>query len=166
MICKQKNCQNEVKPPRKVFCSRICCNRHSSAMASKRKQQRRQKDSPTIICGQKNCSNIVQYPKRVFCSRSCKNIQSSYTTREKNRRLATERAGGKCQACGYDRCVQALEFHHLDSAKKDFAVASSTKSWEEIKREVDKCILLCANCHREVHCGMLKVSDRAVTPAR
>ena len=61
--------------------------------------------------------------------------------------------GGKCQQCGYDRCPEALEFHHRDSSEKEFGVSSSgnTRSWAKVKGEVDKCVLLCANCHREVH---------------
>ena len=58
--------------------------------------------------------------------------------------------------CGYDRCVEALEFHHLDSSRKDFGISGQgyTRSWRRIREELDKCVLLCANCHREVHAGL------------
>lgn len=59
--------------------------------------------------------------------------------------------GGKCQKCGYDKCEEALEFHHLDPTKKDFNVSKHSFSFETMKKEVDKCILVCANCHREIH---------------
>lgn len=61
--------------------------------------------------------------------------------------------GGRCMICGYDRCHEALEFHHLDSNKKDFGVSQDglTRSWERVRNELDKCILICANCHRELH---------------
>lgn len=61
--------------------------------------------------------------------------------------------GSKCEICGYDRCVQALEFHHLDPNTKDFNISSkwNSKSWETIQAELDKCILVCSNCHREIH---------------
>ncbi len=65
--------------------------------------------------------------------------------------------GGKCSACGYDRCLAALEFHHIDPNKKGFTITSSgknnikSKPWQEIKEELDKCIMVCANCHREIH---------------
>jgi 5-methylcytosine-specific restriction endonuclease McrA len=64
--------------------------------------------------------------------------------------------GGRCQLCGYDRCPEALEFHHLVDGEKDFGVSSRgyTRSWDRVKEEVDKCALLCANCHREVHAGI------------
>jgi len=64
--------------------------------------------------------------------------------------------GGRCQRCGYDRCMVALEFHHLTSAKKDFGISSKgyTRSWDKIRAELEKCVRLCANCHREVHSSL------------
>lgn len=60
--------------------------------------------------------------------------------------------GGKCEICGYDKCINALEFHHLDPNEKDFTIGQySTLSFDKIKNEVDKCILVCSNCHREIH---------------
>lgn len=61
--------------------------------------------------------------------------------------------GGKCQCCGYNRYVGALEFHHINSEEKDFGISAKgyTRSWERVKEELDKCILVCANCHREIH---------------
>ncbi|MDH5667421.1 MAG: HNH endonuclease [Nitrospira sp.] len=69
------------------------------------------------------------------------------------RQKALAYKGGRCQKCGYDRCMEALEFHHLTSSRKDFGISSKgyTRSWEKIREELDKCLLLCANCHREVH---------------
>ena len=64
-----------------------------------------------------------------------------------------EYKGGKCEICGYDKCEAALEFHHINPEEKDFGIAYKgyTKSLEKCKKEVDKCMLLCANCHREIH---------------
>ena len=69
--------------------------------------------------------------------------------------MAVEYKGGKCQLCGYSRCPEALEFHHLKNGEKDFGISDRgyTRSWKTIREELDKCILLCANCHREVHSG-------------
>jgi hypothetical protein len=61
--------------------------------------------------------------------------------------------GGKCQVCGYDKCAAAMDFHHRDPRQKDFHI-SSKQSWEAIQPELDKCCLLCANCHRETHAGL------------
>lgn len=61
--------------------------------------------------------------------------------------------GGKCEICGYSKCIEALEFHHLDPKQKDFSISNTggTPSFEKMKEEADKCQLLCANCHREEH---------------
>ena len=59
--------------------------------------------------------------------------------------------GGKCEICGYNKCLEALEFHHKDPNEKDFSIANNFKSMDKMKTEVDKCLLLCANCHREEH---------------
>jgi len=67
--------------------------------------------------------------------------------------MAIEYKGGKCQKCGYSVCSDALEFHHANSSGKDFSISEKgyTRSWNRVKEELDKCMLLCANCHREVH---------------
>ena len=65
-----------------------------------------------------------------------------------------EYKGGKCERCGYNKCIGALEFHHLNPDEKDFTISSShlgVKPIETFYKEVDKCILLCANCHAEEH---------------
>lgn len=71
-------------------------------------------------------------------------------------RLKTER-GGQCIICHYNKCLSALEFHHIEQHTKEGMVsrlAISGGSYEQAKREADKCVLLCANCHREVHDGV------------
>lgn len=76
--------------------------------------------------------------------------------RRKIKQLAIEHLGGCCTICGYNKYQGALEFHHLDPTKKDFVISlkGHCRSWIEIKKELDKCILLCSNCHREVHAGV------------
>lgn len=64
--------------------------------------------------------------------------------------------GGKCEKCGYNKCFEALEFHHKDPKQKDFNISSNSYSFKKMKEEVDKCNLLCSNCHREEH-ARLKV---------
>lgn len=66
---------------------------------------------------------------------------------------AVELKGGKCSICGYDKCLQALEFHHLDPSTKliQLSVQSfGSKNWQSIVEELEKCILVCSNCHREI----------------
>lgn len=64
-----------------------------------------------------------------------------------------EYKGGKCEKCGYNKCVAAMDFHHKDPKEKDFGLSSNgnTQSWKKLTEEADKCLLLCANCHRELH---------------
>jgi hypothetical protein len=62
-----------------------------------------------------------------------------------------EYKGGKCVKCGYNKCIEALHFHHVDPKEKDFSISGKTLSFEKMKKEVDKCILVCSNCHSEIH---------------
>jgi len=72
--------------------------------------------------------------------------------RRKIKEKAVLYKGGKCKNCSYDKCIAALEFHHRDPSEKEFRLSSGkTRNWELTKKELDKCDLLCANCHREVH---------------
>jgi hypothetical protein len=58
--------------------------------------------------------------------------------------------GGRCQHCGYSKCVSALEIHHKDPAKKSATwVRMKGWSWDRLLVELADCVLLCANCHRE-----------------
>lgn len=92
---------------------------------------------------------------KTYCSASCKNKGAV----NKRRRLLKEKAvaykGGKCENCGYCKCIWALQFHHKDPSQKEFRLSSgNTPSWEKTKTEADKCILLCANCHFELHSSL------------
>jgi len=85
----------------------------------------------------------------------CKKCRSEYVQkrRDKIKLMAIEYKGGKCEICGYNKCVDALEFHHLNPEEKDFGISEKgyTRSFDEVKQELDKCIMVCANCHRELH---------------
>ena len=80
-------------------------------------------------------------------------IRAVHARRRKVRQMALDYKGGKCERCGYNRCMDALEFHHKDLSKKDFSISKKgyTRSWRKVQIELDKCMLLCANCHREIH---------------
>lgn len=73
---------------------------------------------------------------------------------------ATYVLGNKCQICGYDKCIQALEFHHINPEEKTLDFKDNpNRSWEKTRNEIKKCILLCANCHREVHAGLINLTS-------
>ena len=88
----------------------------------------------------------------------CKSCHNKQTIErgQKNREAYVNYLGGSCKYCSYARCLSALEFHHRDPSKKD-PTFTSMRYWglEKAKKELDKCDLVCANCHREVHAGLL-----------
>ena len=63
--------------------------------------------------------------------------------------------GGKCEKCGYNKCIEALQFHHINPEEKSFEISNfeylKIRPMEEYYKEVDKCKLLCCNCHIEEH---------------
>lgn len=76
--------------------------------------------------------------------------------RHKRKVKAVAYKGGKCQKCGYDSHYSALEFHHRNSKQKEFSLTCrelANRPWEACIPELDKCDLLCANCHREEQYG-------------
>jgi len=80
------------------------------------------------------------------------NNQITYQKQKQMKVDAVAYKGGKCQLCNYNKYVGALDFHHLDPSKKDFAISElKSYSWEIIQSELDKCICVCKNCHAEIH---------------
>jgi len=68
--------------------------------------------------------------------------------------------GGKCTICSYSKCIQALDFHHINPEEKDFQfnrLKMTEKTWPKIVEELKKCVMLCSNCHREVHAGAIQI---------
>lgn len=73
--------------------------------------------------------------------------------------------GGKCLLCGYNKCNAALELHHIDPESKDPSFSkfrSNPAALEIVAKELTKCILVCANCHREIHNDNLDVSSISI----
>lgn len=103
------------------------------------------------IHGEVKAHSSGKYPRCSIC-----NTKRMRDKHQALRAKAVELGGGCCQKCGYDKCRNALEFHHLDPSKKDFEISRKyNKSWEAVKAEIAKCILVCANCHREIHAGLV-----------
>lgn len=97
--------------------------------------------------------------KRTYADRAEYIKKAVSKRRKKLKEMAVEYGGGKCVVCGYDKCVRALGFHHKDSEQKDFGLSARglTRSWQKIQVELDKCILVCANCHMEIHDGITQL---------
>ena len=83
-------------------------------------------------------------------------IEQTVWRQREFKRLCVDYKGGKCMSCGYDKCIGALEFHHRDPSQKDFTFSGvkRTKMVENDRKELNKCDMLCANCHREVHSAL------------
>lgn len=97
---------------------------------------------------------LTEFVLRKDGSYRCKkcSVESVDKRRKQLRHEIVLYKGGKCEICGYDKCEAALEFHHLNPDEKEFQLSSgNTCSLEKMKKEADKCILVCANCHREIH---------------
>ena len=98
------------------------------------------------------CGREYIYNKRSGHTKTKCNSCVVNTRRFSVKRKAREYLGNKCSVCGYDKCSEALEFHHKNPETKEFNISGfHCLSWEKIQEELDKCILVCSNCHREIH---------------
>lgn len=84
-----------------------------------------------------------------FC-KTCR-LNYGHERRRARKQQAVEYLGGKCVDCGLVDIPEVYDFHHTDPSKKDFTIGKSSKAFDAIKSELDKCILLCAVCHRKRH---------------
>jgi hypothetical protein len=90
---------------------------------------------------------------------NCDNVK---TWRKKTKQRIIEAMGGCCVICGYNKCDSVLSLHHLDPSKKEMSfgdIRANPVKWETIVKELKKCILICSNCHGEIHYGYIKLSD-------
>lgn len=109
-----------------------------------------------IVC--QECSKVYRYSRsnRKGSTRQTCNSCTVMRRRRKVKRMSVEYKGGKCTICGYNKIIDALEFHHIDPSIKSFSISYKgyTRSWKSVKEELDKTILVCANCHREIEAGL------------
>lgn len=92
------------------------------------------------------------------------NIPKEYyrDKRYKIKKELVDYKGGKCELCGYNKSLRALQFHHTNPNEKDFNIGGITTLNEMIMKELDKCILVCANCHSEIHDNNIRSDARVV----
>ena len=115
------------------------------------------KNEKPVIDGKRECFRCKQFKPllefRLTKGRWCCNCNPCERERinEYSRILkqkAIDHLGGKCQVCGYNRCMRSLVFHSKDPAQKEFSLGRrKCINWEDTRKELDKCLLLCANCH-------------------
>jgi hypothetical protein len=117
-------------------------------------RQKLEQNIPILEGTKRNCSSCLK--EFVFRRHRAMTVEFCSACLSKKRRRAiklkaVEYKGGKCQNCGYNKCIGAMDFHHLDPQEKDFTISGNAGKWETIKNELDKCVLLCKNCHAEQH---------------
>ena len=142
----------------KHFCSRSCSAKVNNLGV--RRHKPKPVKEPNLItkeCLWHTCDNkftqVVKKKQGRFCSSAHKNRYGVQKRKIKLKLMSVKYKGGECERCGYDKCMPALEFHHRDPNEKEFSIGACghTMSWDKMKKELDKCLLLCANCHREEH---------------
>ena len=137
---------------RKPFCSKKCKTEHSLSI----------EQSPVRICTACGTEhpNTAEFfyavrSRRTLSAECKKCFKSRISDRAKAQKLfcSTEK-GGKCVVCGYQRYIGSLAFHHLDPSEKEFNFRDSCRSQDVLLKELEKCILVCSNCHGEIHGGL------------
>ena len=94
------------------------------------------------------------YKAQKWYCKTCWNKRTAQSQKDKVRILKQE-VGGKCVRCGYDKCFDALDFHHIDPTQKEFHLGNSRGfNAEKLRAELAKCMLVCRNCHAEIHYEM------------
>ena len=104
---------------------------------------------------------------RTYADRREYLIKAVAKRRRKLKLMVIEYKGGKCVICGYKKYAGAFDLHHVDGSTKEFGLSMQglTRSWDKTKVEADKCILVCANCHREIHGGIAQIPNKKQRPA-
>lgn len=112
------------------------------------------------ICEREYTYNRNKGHRKTICN-SCNANRKRNTLKAK----AVESLGGECSLCGYSKCIVALTFHHIDPEQKLYDISDMySMSWSRVETELSKCILLCFNCHMEVHAGVVQWQN--VAPIR
>jgi transposase len=110
------------------------------------------------VCPKHGKTVFVLRPEGGFRCGKCR-MEAVGRWRRRVKQRLVDRAGGACQLCGYRRYLGALQFHHIDPGSKAFSISrnGTTRSYDEVCAEADKCVLLCANCHAEVEAGLTEL---------
>jgi transposase len=108
-----------------------------------------------LVCDRHGATMFFRRPDGGYRCLRCR-AEAVSKRRRAMKRILVEEAGGRCSVCGYDRCVAALEFHHLDPSEKRFALSHRgvARSLAKARAEASKCVLVCSNCHAEIEAGM------------
>lgn len=149
----------------KKYCSQECANEARKIRYHERKQnpiplEKRANNCPIkncLLCGQEFKPKTAAANQRLCCY-DCMPDGTQLKRGDFLAKLKQSR-GGKCERCGYNTCLKALEFHHIDPEQKDFTISNDHFKLKDAIEESKKCILICANCHRELHDELWDISE-------
>ena len=116
------------------------------------------------------CKTKLLGKQTLFCSIKCKNAGHQSYPAQKKRGLERKlhfvtKLGGKCSVCGYSKNLSGLAFHHLGGKEFQLDARSlSNRKLEPILKELEKCVLLCHNCHAETHNPSLDLAELLIEP--
>lgn len=161
VICVVCGKEFQAQKTTKKYCSKNCENAmRRMKWASRSKEEKEQKLMPEKKCP--ICNNLF-HPKTAAANQRivCYNCMPEGTQLTRGGFLAKlkEAKGGKCIRCGYNKCLKALEFHHLDPSQKDFTISNDHFKLIEAVEESKKCILICSNCHKELHDNIWNIEE-------
>lgn len=152
--CEECHSQKEIQGThlRNLTCGKCHCQTQKNKLS---------KSKICPLCG-KEFFPLERGQSRKFCfdcspsyTREMGKSQNITAIRRALKKHLVEYKGGKCEICGYNNCISALQFHHLHPEEKDFTIADNLHlnnfDIKKYYQEVDKCILVCANCHAEIH---------------
>lgn len=132
----------------RLLTKRVYCLTCSPFGSKNRKQFEKSPKTTTLNCRQCGEDYIYRknYGTKILCHK-CNTKNKRVILKQK----LVDSKGGKCQKCGYSRCLQALSFHHRDPSTKKFNISGNgmNQSLKVLLLEVEKCDLLCMNCHAE-----------------
>ena len=143
----------------KLYCSRACGDKARSLRTKNETNSARALDHERtcLICG-KSFKLINKSANGRQCCYECMPAGTQLKRGDFLKKIKLQR-GGSCVRCGYNKCIKALEFHHPDPTQKDFTISNDHFKLVEAVEESKKCILLCANCHRELHDNMWELNE-------
>ena len=160
MIIKCVICGKEVEAQKstKKYCSRHCENIAREQRKKIKKELGIDKNEKfCLLCGKKFIPKTGAANQRLCCYECMPD--GTQLGRSDFLNLLRQKRGGKCERCGYNTYLGALEFHHLNPSKKDFTVGDRDFKLKDCIEESKKCVMICANCHREVHAGLWNIYD-------